>query len=207
MRHVLAIALSVIAAPVSATGLVVTVRTAGGAPVPNAVVSLYPGGRPAPLGGGPAVYQVSQRNTQFDPFVLVVPVGALVAFPNLDSFRHHVYSFSPAKKFQLKLYAKEQNRTVRFENAGVVPLGCNIHDQMTAFLKVSDTGLALRTDAAGRAVFDHVPAGAVVAQIWHPYLRAPGNQLDARWSVPGAGSGSETVTVRLRPPPRMTAGY
>ncbi|MEA3035084.1 MAG: hypothetical protein QOH04_843 [Sphingomonadales bacterium] len=193
-------------APAAAAEVAVTVRLPNGAPVANAVVSLYPAGRPAPLAPAAGVYKVAQKDTQFHPFVLVVPVGATVAFPNYDAFRHHVYSFSPSKRFELKLYAKEQNRTVRFDKAGVVPLGCNIHDQMTAFLKVSDTGLVVQTDGGGRAVFAEVPAGLVVARIWHPYLRAPGNQVELRWSV-GRGHQSEAATVNLRAPPRAAPSY
>src|SRR5687768_8088478 len=114
----------------AAAELTVEVRTATGAPVREAVVSLYPGGKPAPLGAARAPYRISQRNIRFSAVVLVVPMGSDVAFPNFDAVRHHVYSFSPAKRFELKLYAREQNRTVRFDKAGVVPLGCNIHDAM-----------------------------------------------------------------------------
>ena len=144
---------------------------------------------------------------KFNPFVLVIPVGGVVAFPNLDSFRHHVYSFSPAKRFELKLYAKEQNRTVRFDKAGAVPLGCNIHDGMTAFIKVSDTALAAQTDAQGRATFADAPAGAVSARVWHPYLRAPANQIELRWSLARNGARKQSVAVTLRPPPRVHSAY
>ena len=207
MRRLLPIALAAVAAPAAATPLVVEVRTAAGAAVPNAVVSLYPAGRPVPVVAPRGPLRIAQRNTKFDPFVLLVPVGAEVAFPNLDAFRHHVYSFSPVRRFELKLYAKEQNRTVRFDKAGVVPLGCNIHDGMTAFVKVSDTALAATTDAGGRATFANVPAGAVVARVWHPYLRAPANQIEARWAVPKAGRAVEAVSIGLRPPPPASAAY
>ena len=84
-------------------------------------------------------YYLRQRQHQFHPFVLVVPVGANVSFPNFDPTRHHVYSFSPAKRFELKLFARDQSRSVRFDKPGVVALGCNIHDQMSAFIDVVDT--------------------------------------------------------------------
>mgnify|MGYP001117492615 CR=1 FL=1 len=86
------------------------------------------------------------------PYVLLVPKGATVAFPNLDRVRHHVYSFSKAKRFELKLYGQEENRTVTFDQAGTVAVGCNIHDQMSAFVKVVGTPYAERTDANGRVV-------------------------------------------------------
>jgi plastocyanin len=207
VRALLALLLTLaFGAPAIAGELVVTVRLPNGAPVANAVVSLYPGGRPVPPAAPAGLYKVAQQNTQFHPFVLVVPVGATVAFPNYDSFRHHVYSFSPAKRFELKLYAREQNRTVRFDKAGVVALGCNIHDQMTAFLKVSDTALVTLTDGSGHAVFADAPPGAVAAQVWHPYLRSPANQIELRWTL-GRARQAETVVVNLRPPPRPAAAY
>jgi plastocyanin len=196
--------LLVAASPATAGGLVVEVRGANGAPVRDAVVSLYPGGRPAALAGTARTYQIAQQNIQFNPFVLVVPVGSSVAFPNLDPVRHHVYSFSPVKTFELKLYAREQNRNVRFDKPGVVPLGCNIHDNMSAFVKVTDTAFSARTDGNGRVRFEDVPAGMVVARIWHPWLRAPNNEIAQRWSI-GAANQAQQVKVVLRPPPPASA--
>jgi len=205
MRALLLLPMLAIAGPACAGELVVLVRTPSGAPVRDAVVSLYPDGRAAPL-AAPRPFQIAQRNIQFNPFVLVVPVGSEVAFPNFDTVRHHVYSFSPAKRFELKLYAKEQNRSVRFDKPGVVPLGCNIHDKMTAFVKVSDTGLVAQSDASGRAAFGDVPNGPLVARIWHPYLRAPGNQIELRWT--GApGRQVQTIALTLRPPPPVDSSY
>jgi plastocyanin len=198
--------LALAASPARAGDLVVEVRDAKGVAVRDAVVSLYPGGRPAPVAGGSRAFQIAQQNIQFSPFVLVVPVGSTIAFPNLDPVRHHVYSFSPARTFELKLYAREQNRTVRFDKPGVVPLGCNIHDNMTAFVKVTDTGLSAKTDGNGRARFAGVPAGAVVARIWHPWLRAPANQVETRWTI-GAGTESQQVRIALRPPPPAAPAY
>ena len=200
-------ALALAAAPASAGEVTVQVRTANGAGVPNAVVTLYPGGRPAAIPAARASYQIAQRDLQFSPFVLVVPVGAEVSFPNFDNVRHHVYSFSPVRRFELRLYAREQARSVRFDRAGIVPLGCNIHDNMIAFIDVVDTGLAARTDAAGRATFTNVPAGATLARVWHPWLRAPGNQLEIRLAVAATGRQAQAVSVNLRPPPRPGHAY
>jgi plastocyanin len=194
------------AAPALAGDLVVQVRTANGAPVPNAVVTLYPGGRASPLGAAGG-YQIAQRDLQFSPFVLVVPVGADVSFPNFDNVRHHVYSFSPVRRFELRLYAREQARSVHFDRPGIVPLGCNIHDNMIAFIDVVDTGFAARTDAMGQARFTAIPGSEVLVRIWHPYLRAPANQLELRVAVPDHGSVAQAVPVNLRPPPRPGSAY
>ena len=207
MRGTIALFLIASTWPATAAELVVELRTPSGAPVPDAVVSLYPGGRPTPLAPLRGPFQIAQRNTQFQPFVLIVPVGGQVAFPNYDSFRHHVYSFSPAKRFELKLYAREQDRAVRFDKAGAVPLGCNIHDQMTAFVKVADTGLAAKSDASGRIVFPGIPPGPVTARVWHPYLRLPGNQAELHWTMPARGGQRHALTLKLRPPPRPGASY
>jgi plastocyanin len=204
MRALFLLAFMLFASPASAGELVFQLKDAKGAPVRDAVVSLYPQGKPVPVSAPARAFQIAQRNIQFNPFVLTVPVGAQVTFPNFDNVRHHVYSFSPAKKFELKLYAKEQNRAVRFDKPGVVPLGCNIHDQMTAFIKVVDTALAAQTDQAGRAIFSAVPNGLVVARVWHPYLRAPGNQIELRVASV-AGRQVQPVGLSLRPPPPASA--
>jgi plastocyanin len=201
------IALAAVAALIGATpppaGVTVMVRGPNGAPVKDAVVTVHLVGRatPAPQGGGS--YTVDQKNIQFHPFVLVVPVNSNVAFPNFDPVRHHVYSFSPTKRFELKLYAKEQSHSVRFDRAGIVALGCNIHDQMTAFIDVVDTPWAVKTDASGNAVLNGVPTGQVKISVWHPYLRAPGGTMARQVALGGTGA-RESFTVTLRSPPRMT---
>jgi plastocyanin len=182
-----------------AGGLTVYVRGPGNQPIRDAIVTVHLVGRPTPSAQGAGAYTVDQKDIQFHPFVLMVPVGAEVSFPNLDSVRHHVYSFSPAKKFELKLYAKEQSRSVRFDKPGIVALGCNIHDQMSAFVAVVDTAYAVRTDATGNAVFNVPAGGQVKIDVWHPYLRAPGNQV----SMQAPASGAQTVSVTLRQPSRM----
>jgi plastocyanin len=187
-----------LAAPLGAAPLSVRVVDSSGRPVRDAVVTLYPSGAAArkPRAGGRFV--VAQQNMQFHPFLTIVPVGADVSFPNLDTTKHHVYSFSPAKRFELKLFAKDQSRTVHFDKAGVVALGCNIHDQMTAFIVVTDSLWTARTDAHGIAAFGNAPDAAGRVTVWHPYLRAPGGIVQQGVS---ATQRSATFSVRLRPPP------
>src|SRR3954451_10127222 len=148
----IALALAGAVTPLAAAPVNVRVVDASGHPVRDAVVTLYPAGaaRPAHAAGR---YAVAQQNLQFRPFVSVVPVGADVSFPNFDPTKHHVYSFSAAKKFELKLFARDQSRTVHFDKPGVVALGCNIHDQMSAFVVVTDSAWTARTSAQGMVVF------------------------------------------------------
>src|SRR4029079_14050496 len=189
-----------LAAPLAAAPLSVRVVDGAGHPVRDAVVTLYPAGNAAraPRPGGR--YVVSQKNIQFHPFLSIVPVGADVSFPNLDPTKHHVYSFSPAKKFELKLFAKDQSRTVHFDKAGVVALGCNIQDQMSAFIVVTDSAWTARTTARGIASLGDAPNAPARVTVWHPYLRTPGGLIQ---QAVAPSQRSLSFQVRLRAPPAM----
>jgi hypothetical protein len=142
---------------------------------------------------------------QFHPFVLVVPVGAKVSFLNLDPTRHHVYSFSPAKQFELKLFAKDQSRTVVFDKPGVVALGCNIHDAMTAFVYVADSLWTAKTGTNGIVRFTDAPGTPGRVSVWHPYLKAKANLVERQLA---ASDRNASFTVALRPAPMaMSDGY
>ncbi|UVO49353.1 methylamine utilization protein [Sphingomonas sp. SUN019] len=176
------------AAPVT-----IDVRGPDGKPIAGAVVAVEAPGVATPPPRG--AYSVEQRNIQFQPHVLIVPVGASVAFPNRDKVRHHVYSFSKPKKFDLKLYGREEARTVTFDKPGVVALGCNIHDSMSGFVFVVSTPFAAQTNTTGRVALQGVPAGAVTVRVWHPSIRAPGNTLVQALRVAPNGL-STTVNAR-----------
>jgi len=155
----------------SAGAATVTVRTAdlAGHPLVDAVVLLEStAGKVAvkPL----ADVQISQAKKQFDPRVTLVTVGTAVTFPNFDTVRHHVYSFSPIKTFELKLYAGVPNAPVVFDKPGVAVLGCNIHDNMAAWVVVVDTPWYSRSAAGGVAKVENVPAGAYRMRVWHAGL-------------------------------------
>src|SRR3954452_22215485 len=201
-KILLALAVASVVSPLAAAPLSVRVVDASGHPVRDAVVTLYPSGNAARPARGTGHFVVSQKNLQFHPFLTIVPVGADVSFPNFDPTKHHVYSFSPAKKFELKLFAKDQSRTVRFDNPGVIALGCNIHDQMSAFIVVTDSAWTARTNGQGLAFFADAPNAPGRVTLWHPYLRAAGGSLQQGIS---AGQRSASFTVRLRPPPTMPA--
>jgi plastocyanin len=187
--------------PAYAADLDVQVRGADGAPVRDAVVSVHLAGRATPHPHAGGSYVIDQQDIQFHPFVAAVPVGASVTFMNHDPVRHHVYSFSPAKKFELKLASKQQNQSVLFDKPGIVPLGCNIHDRMIAYLDVVDTPWAKTADANGHVVLRDIPAGAITITVWHPYLRAPGN-IVSRGAVLSEGTArGEKFAVPMRTPP------
>jgi plastocyanin len=187
-------------ASAAAADLKVIVVGGRGQPVSDAVVMVHPASAGV---AGPIRFSwplvVEQRDMQFRPFVLIAPVGAEVAFPNRDRFQHHVYSFSPAKTFELKLYGHDETRRVRFDRAGVVSVGCNIHDDMSGFIRVVDTPFAAKTDARGEALIHGLPVGSGQLAVWHPYLRG-GHDLVRDIATPAAGA-VLTVTVELKQPP------
>lgn len=140
--------------------------------------------------------EMAQEKRQFVPGVLVVPVGTEVLFPNRDSVRHHVYSFSPAKKFELKLYSGTPSNPVLFDKSGVVTLGCNIHDQMVGWVLVVDTPYYARTPAAtGKAQLDNVPPGTYTLRTWHARLPVGAPALEQALTVPATGTA--TAAVRM----------
>lgn len=157
---------------VQAATLQVQVQGAAGQPLADAVLLLEPQGAKAPAPKPAPDVEIIQKGRRFVPAVTVVPVGTKVQFPNQDTVRHHVYSFSPAKKFELKLYVGRPENPVEFDRAGVAVLGCNIHDTMVGWVVVSDTPWFARTTAAGRATLPDVPPGAYVLRSWHPDLPA-----------------------------------
>jgi hypothetical protein len=113
---------------------------------------------------------IDQVDKEFFPRVTIVPVGASVTFPNHDDVRHQVYSFSPAKRFELPLYAGVPAQPVVFDKPGVVVLGCNIHDWMVGYVYVSESPFFAKTGKDGKAVLAELPARAYVLRVWHPQL-------------------------------------
>ena len=143
-----------------------TVLNEAGQPLPQAVVAVMTAKGDKANGAG-TVVEMGQRNRQFTPSVVVVPVGGAVNFPNYDTVRHHVYSFSPAKKFEIKLYSGTPTAPVVFDKPGTATLGCNIHDGMIGYVHVVDTPYHGVTDAQGRLTLD-VPGGDHKVRIWSP---------------------------------------
>ena len=185
-----------IAGPAAAADITVSVKGDDGLPLPDAVVIVRPSAGATP--GPPIRYawplMMTQQNIAFNPYVLIVPLGSTVGFPNKDKVRHHVYSFSATKKFELKLYGQQEERTVTFDKAGVVALGCNIHDSMIGYIFVSDSPYAAKTNAVGEAVIRGIPAGAATVSTWHPDMKAL-----KPVAAPMNASGRQSVVLALRP--------
>ena len=160
---------SLIASSAIAGNVSVTVLDESGKPLRDAVVFLESAqakklSKPLPLA------QMAQRDKAFLPPLLVITTGTSVSFPNIDTVRHHVYSFSPAKRFELKLYVGTPTNPVVFDKPGVVVMGCNIHDQMIAYILVVDTPFYGTATANGLVSINDVPPGDYSVRIWHSRL-------------------------------------
>lgn len=192
--RIAALGFAALAAPGAWAALVqVVVQDGAGKPLPGAVAfldSVQARRQVKPLVGA----EVAQERRRFVPEVLVVTAGTQVQFPNHDTVRHHVYSFSPAKKFELKLYSGTPANPVLFDQPGVVVLGCNIHDQMVGWILVVETPYYAQADAAGAARIDKVPPGEYTLNVWHAGLPV-GAPAVARPLV--VAEGGAPVTVRL----------
>mgnify|MGYP003135827189 FL=1 len=192
--------ISAMVSTANAYELSVTVTLEGNTePVANAVVSVD-SARPAT----PVSAEIYQKDRAFHPHVLVVPVGSSVDFPNRDNTQHHVYSFSPAKTFNIELYADRPAAPIVFDKPGIVELGCNIHDHMQGFVVVTDTAATGRTDASGKVTLslDTLPSEGsqdmVTLEIWHP--RLPDNTRPVTREIE-RDSKSAIVTLNLEPEP------
>jgi plastocyanin len=119
------------------------------------------------------VRNMDQVEVQFSPRVLVINKGQQVAFPNSDNIRHHVYSFSAAKAFEIKLYAAHPGAPLAFDTPGVVVLGCNIHDNMIGYIYVARSASVGKTDQAGLLTTAY-PAQLKHITVWHPLFTATG---------------------------------
>lgn len=155
----------------NSASLSVQTNDSSGAPVENAVVYIEPETGEFKLKPVHKV-EIAQVNRQFVPLVTVVQAGTEISFPNNDSVKHHVYSFSPAKNFDLPLYSGKAAQPQLFDKAGTVILGCNIHDKMIAYVQVVNTPYFAKTDTTGKVKFENIPSGKYVLKVWHFNLPA-----------------------------------
>lgn len=194
----------------SAADFRLTVTGKDGLPIEDAVVELL---SEIPSEASPAsttLHKMSQKNRTFIPFVMAVTKDEKVTFPNLDRTRHHVYSFSPAKPFELKLYVGTPREPLVFDRPGVVAIGCNIHDYMQAFIYVSESPYVAVTDTGGAAVLAGLPKGNFRIKVWHPWQ--VGGQVESTVTLPAASPDSQIVIDIQRqekpaPPPAGFGGF
>jgi len=170
------------------------VRDRAGQPVADAVVYATPASGPVEARARRRV-PVEQLDREFVPYVSVIQTGASVTFPNRDPILHHVYSFSPAKTFEIKLYTGKSPSEILFDKPGVITLGCNIHDWMIGYILVVSTPHFGKTDERGTALLRDVPAGNYELRAWHPQQSAAA----APQSVGIEGTARAEFTVEVVP--------
>lgn len=159
--------LLLLAMPALSAQLSLSVTTSEGRAVENAVAALVPS-HAVDYSAVPSAI-MDQHENMFVPGVLAIRVNTQVRFPNSDDIRHHVYSFSPAKKFELRLYHGMTAEPILFDKPGTVVLGCNIHDSMVAYIYVVETEFFAVSDGQGEITIN-APAGKYQLQIYHPQM-------------------------------------
>lgn len=195
---------------VAATGLIafansfaaqisVSVKDQGGQPVAEAVVyaNIIVGVAPV---RAKRELSVEQINKEFVPLVSVLQTGTLVNFPNRDQVRHHVYSFSPAKTFEIKLYSGVPGKPILFDKPGEVVLGCNIHDTMLAYMLVVDTPIFAKTDKRGIALLDGLSVGEYEVHMWYPGTTASTRPAPQKIKISANEAATLPFTFSLKPP-------
>lgn len=194
---------------VFAAAIHVQVTDESGNPVPNAAVyAEATSNQPSALASSASV-EIEQKNRKFSPLVTVIQTGTSVSLPNNDTVRHHVYSFSPAKTFELKLYAGVPSTPILFDKPGTVVLGCNIHDKMVAYIHVVNTPYFSKTDDSGKTKLDGINAGKYVLKVWH--FKLPSGEPIPHQTI-DVTEKDTTVNIKLNiksppAPPHHDAGY
>ncbi|MCX6938478.1 MAG: methylamine utilization protein [Verrucomicrobia bacterium] len=182
-------------------GFEAVVVDAAGELVSDVVLSLTPldGQAMPPSVAGEA--KISQIKQEYSPYVTAVRTGTPVEFPNLDTIQHHIYSVSKPKRFEIPLYEPGRSEVVTFDQPGLVVIGCNIHDWMSAYVLVLDTPWFGKTTADGRVSLADLPSGRYRLELWHPRVSKP----LSREVTLGTTSGAEPLrlTLALRPDRRL----
>ena len=196
-----------VTSPAGAAALTVQLSDSAGKPLADVVVVATPAdGAPVPKHMTPGT--IEQKGLKFIPMVSVIQTGSQLSFPNNDRVKHHIYSFSPAKKFDQKLYSGVAATPQVFDKAGTVVLGCNIHDRMVAYVKVVDSPFFARSDANGVAKIELPAAGKYTVSAWHYHMS--GAQLEQALTSKGDAAMALAFKVPLKPPvdeAAASAGY
>jgi plastocyanin len=199
LRGALSACLCVLSSQVLASGIAVQVQDAAGKPLADAVLYAEPeAGGSLPKHLKPA--QIEQRGLKFLPLVSAIQAGSQISFPNNDKVRHHIYSYSPAKKFDQKLYSGVAAAPQVFDKAGTVVLGCNIHDRMIAYVKVLDTPFFAKSDADGIARIELPAAGKYTLKAWHFNMAASAIAEQVVAVKPGEAPTPASFRLAMKPP-------
>lgn len=144
----------------------------------------------------PGRVKMDQRGQQFAPRVLAITVGTTVDFPNSDTTFHNAFSLAPARPFDLGRYRPGRTRSVRFDRPGIVPVSCDIHSHMSAYILVFNHPFFAVTEDDGRYAIPGVPSGTYTLAVWseigRPATRkvtvADGDSVEVNFNVGRGGS-------------------
>lgn len=192
---------AMLASAAGAATLGVSVKDPLGHPVEGVVVTAVSPVLSNPVPAKVPTAVMDQDDLQFVPQVLVVSAGTSVEFPNNDTVSHQVYSFSPAKRFDLPLYRGEKHPPIVFDRPGLVVLGCNIHDSMIGYIYVTDAPRFGKTDAHGALRLEDLPPGTYRLTFWSPYVADAPSTLTRDVAIERADS---AVDLRLQKPLRSS---
>jgi plastocyanin len=192
--------------PAQAGSIEAVVTTPTGQPLADTAVVLESAAGAPPAH---ATVTIAQRDRELVPYATVVQTGTAIEFPNQDPFKHHLYSFSPAKTFEIKLYVGKPARPVVFDKPGEVALGCNIHDWMEAYVLVVNTPYFAKTDARGRARLSDVPPGSYRLRWWHPRQKRelPARRVEVGEAVTRLTQVLDVTPRVLKPKPPVDKEY
>ena len=144
-------------------------------------------------------YIIDQINKTYVPHVTVIPAGNEISFPNKDNIRHHVYSFSETKKFELPLYEGTPTEPVKFNKSGIAVLGCNIHDWMRGYIFITDTPYYGLSGVSGSTTIKNVPKGKYSLRVWHPRLKNQSEQKPIIVKVTNKKTTPHQLKISLKP--------
>ena len=175
----------------------IIVKSTAGKAIKDAAVTLTPTKKRKLKTG--KTYIIDQINKTYVPHVTIIPAGSNISFPNKDNIRHHVYSFSETKKFELPLYEGTPTKPITFNKSGIAVLGCNIHDWMRAYIFISDTPYYGLSGDSGSIIIKNVPKGKYSLRIWHPRLKSYSQSNGTKIKVTAKQSSAYLATVSLKP--------
>lgn len=196
LKHVFGISIGIISSVANSATLEVEITSSQGVPVKDTVVTLTSTSGQHKLKTRTEI--IDQVDKTYVPHVKVITRGSKISFPNKDDIRHHVYSFSEARKFELPLYEGTPTNPVKFDRAGIVTLGCNIHDWMRAYIYIADTPYYSITDESGKTNLESIPGGEYTLKIWHPRLKSK-EALSKRIALKKNESATISETISLKP--------
>lgn len=178
----------------------IEIRDPKGAPVADAVASMVPLDWTPPLTPPADPVLITQENEEFSPYVTPVVAGTRVSFPNRDKVQHHVYSLSKPKQFDIPLYKGESPESVVFDKPGVVTIGCNLHDWMSAHIVVLSTPHFAKSGAEGLVPLSTLAAGRYRLEVWHPRI---GSTVTREVVIAADDTAAQVIAVTLRPDRRI----